>query len=131
LAGTALCMISGFGVAPLLGAGDAGSALHFLVMELGITGLVFAPMGAMLSRLFPVEMRHAGTAATYILGGILGAAFLPYAAQLLLIHGGLPWVGFYVSAAGLVSFLAALVTRDTPRRPILASQKEASMPLPR
>ncbi len=125
LAGMALCVISGFALSPLLGAGDAGSALLFLVMDLGIMGLLFAPMGALLSGLFPVDVRYTGASAAYNLGGILGASALPYAAQLLLIHGGLPWVGFYLSGAGLLSFLAVLFTRDTPGISAVLPQQES------
>ena len=131
LAGSALCMISGFCLSPLLGAGDAGSALLFLVMELGVMGLVFAPMGALLSGIFPAEVRYTGASAAYNLGGILGASLLPYAAQLLLIRGGLPWVGFYVTGAGLVSFLAVLFMRDAPGLSAVAPRKRSSLRMER
>jgi metabolite-proton symporter len=111
---TALSALAGFAMAPLLGAHEAGSALAFLILELGIMGLVFAPMGALLPSLFPAEVRYTGAASAYNLGGILGASLAPYAAQVLLIHGGLPWVGFYLTGAGLISFFAVLAIKETP-----------------
>jgi hypothetical protein len=36
----------------------------------------------------------------------------PFAAQVLLGRGGLSWVGFYISAAAVVSFFAVLVLRE-------------------
>lgn len=112
LAGLVLTALSGFALAPLLGAGDAAHALLFLLLELGLMGLVFAPMGALLPSLFPPEVRYTGASAAYNLGGILGASLAPFAAQLLLARGGLAWVGMYISAAAVVSFLAVLVLRE-------------------
>jgi hypothetical protein len=59
-------------------------------------------------------VRYTGASAAYNLGGILGASLAPYAAQLLLARGGLPWVGFYLTAAGLISFVAALLIKEFP-----------------
>jgi MFS family permease len=112
LAGLVLTGLSGFALAPLLGAGDAAHALLFLLLELGLMGLIFAPMGALLPSLFPPEVRYTGASAAYNLGGILGASLAPFAAQLLLARGGLSWVGLYISGAAVVSFLAVLVLRD-------------------
>jgi MFS family permease len=112
LVGLVLTGLSGFALSPLLGAGDAAHALVFLVLELGLMGLIFAPMGALLPSLFPAEVRYTGASAAYNLGGILGASLAPFAAQVLLGRGGLSWVGFYISAAAVVSFFAVLVLRE-------------------
>ena len=112
LVGLVLTGLSGFALSPLLGAADAPHALVFLVLELGLMGLIFAPMGALLPSLFPAEVRYTGASAAYNLGGILGASLAPFAAQLLLARGGLGWVGFYISAAAVVSFVAVLVIRE-------------------
>lgn len=112
LAGLVLTALSGFALAPLLGAGDAAHALLFLLLELGLMGLIFAPMGALLPSLFPPEVRYTGASAAYNLGGILGASLAPFAAQLLLARGGLSWVGGYITGAALVSFLAVLILRE-------------------
>ncbi|HZR37983.1 MAG TPA: MFS transporter [Nevskia sp.] len=112
LVGLALTALSGFALAPLLGAGDAVHALLFLLLALGLMGLIFAPMGALLPALFPAAVRYTGASAAYNLGGILGASLAPFAAQLLLGRGGLPWVGFYITAAAAVSFAAVLGLRE-------------------
>jgi MFS family permease len=111
LVGSAMVAASGFATAPLLGSHTVGGALAFLLLMLGLTGFVFGPMGALLPSLFPPEVRYTGAAAAYSFGGILGASLAPYAAQVLVAHGGLPWVGYYVSAAGLVSLSAAVFIR--------------------
>ena len=127
LVGSVLTALSGFGLLPLLGAGNAGSALLFLIMELGIMGLVYAPMGAVLSGLFPVKVRYTGASAAYNLGGILGASLGPYAAQVLLAHGGLSWVGFYITGAGILTFLAVLFIPNEPVTSFAVRAKEPFM----
>jgi MFS family permease len=112
LAGLVLTGLSGFSLAPLLGAGDAAHALLFLLLALGMMGLIFAPLGAFLPALFPAAVRYTGASAAYNLGGILGASLAPFAAQLLLAHGGLAWVGLYISAAAVLSFVAVLLLRE-------------------
>ena len=112
LAGLVLTALSGFTLPPLLGAGDAAHALLFLLLELGLMGLIFAPMGALLPALFPAPVRYTGASAAYNLGGILGASLAPFAAQLLLARGGLSAVGLYISTAAAISFAAVLVLRE-------------------
>ena len=113
LAGMALAAASGFLMPPLLGEGDAAGILLFLVIELGLMGLVFAPMGALLPELFPVTVRYTGASAAYNLGGILGASLAPTLAQRLAEQGGLAWVGWYVTTAATISFAAVLALRET------------------
>ncbi len=112
MAGAAVVAAAGFATAPLLSSHAAGGALAFLLLMLGATGLVFAPMGALLPSLFPAQVRYTGASAAYSIGGILGASLAPYAAQVLLARGGLPWVGGYVTAAGLVGLAAAALIGD-------------------
>jgi hypothetical protein len=114
LAGAALAAISGLAMQPLLSTGSTGDALVFLALELGLMGLVFAPMGAFLPALFPANVRYTGASMVYNLGGILGGSFAPFAAQMLLTHGGLVWVGLYISGAGVLSFVALIAIGAAP-----------------
>jgi MFS family permease len=98
---------------PLLGSGSTPLVLLFLVIELFLMGVTFAPMGALLPELFPTRVRYTGAGVAYNLGGILGASVAPYIAQLLAAHGGLAWVGGYVSAAAVVSLVGVLCMRET------------------
>jgi MFS family permease len=116
LAGAALAAISGLAMQPLLSSGGTGDTLVFLALELGLMGLVFAPMGAFLPALFPANVRYTGASMVYNLGGILGGSFAPFAAQMLLAHGGLTWVGLYISGAGVLSFIALIAIGATPAR---------------
>lgn len=115
LAASALAALSGFTLPILLGSGNRFEILAFLSISLGLMGLTFAPLGALLPDLFPTKVRYTGASSAYNLGGILGASLAPYLAQILLAQGGLPWVGYYITAAALISFLAVFSMRQAGR----------------
>jgi metabolite-proton symporter len=115
VAGSA-AFLSGFLLAPMLGSGSLWQITAFLSIELFLMGATFAPMGALLPELFPTAVRYTGAGAAYNLGGILGASLAPYLAQQLVQHGGLAWVGGYISAAAAISVLAVFMMRETRNR---------------
>jgi metabolite-proton symporter len=102
----------GLAMPALLAQGTVG-VFVFLSLALGVMGLTFAPLGALLPELFPTQLRYTGAASTYNLGGILGASFAPSLAQVLEANGGIAWVGYYIAAAALISFVAILTMRET------------------
>jgi metabolite-proton symporter len=102
----------GLAMPALLAQGPAG-VLVFLCAALGVMGLTFAPLGALLPELFPTHLRYTGAASAYNLGGILGASIAPSLAQVLEASGGIAAVGAYIAVAALVSFLAILSMRET------------------
>ena len=102
----ALVMVFGLCFQPLFGAGNQMSVLLFLCLGLGLMGLTYGPIGASLSELFPTAVRYTGASLTFNLAGILGGSFAPYIARYLGDQYGLQYVGYYLSAAGLVTFLA-------------------------
>ncbi len=112
VAGSA-ALLSGFLMQPMLGSGSPLLITAFLSLELFLMGATFAPMGALLPELFPTSVRYTGAGAAYNLGGILGASLAPYIAQQLVQHGGLSWVGGYISVAAAISLLAALLIHET------------------
>jgi metabolite-proton symporter len=112
----AAAVLAGFALAPLMNSGSLLQIALFLSLALFLMGATFAPMGAMLPELFPVAVRYSGAGMAYSLGGILGASFAPYVSQLLVQHGGLPWVGAYVSLAAAVSVFAVLAIGETRQR---------------
>ncbi|QCP50637.1 MHS family MFS transporter [Trinickia violacea] len=113
IAGIVAAILSGFTMAPLLGSGSMPLVALFLTIELFLMGITFAPMGALLPELFPTNVRYTGAGVSYNLGGILGASVAPYIAQLLAAHGGLAWVGAYVSVAAALSLVGVLCMRET------------------
>jgi metabolite-proton symporter len=104
--------VFGLAMAPLLEAGTAG-AVAAVVGGMGLVGWVFGPLGTVLSELFPTSVRYSGASLTFNLAGILGASLSPYAALWLAQSHGLRYVGFYLSAAGLLSLVGLLATRET------------------
>lgn len=122
ITGCVLAALSGFLMAPLFAGGDAVLITLFIAVELFLMGLIFAPMGAFLPELFPTAVRYTGASVAYNLGGIAGASFAPYLAQLLVAKGGLGWVGGYVTVAALLSLIAVLSLRETRDRDLGAQE---------
>jgi metabolite-proton symporter len=113
LLGSALAILSGFGMAPLLGSGSTALVGLFLIIELFLMGFTFGPMGALLPEIFPTAVRYTGASISYNIGGIVGASIAPFIAQILVAYGGLQWVGYYVSAAAVISFVAVYSMHET------------------
>jgi len=78
-------------------------------------GLTFGPMGAELPELFPTNVRYTGSAISYNLSSVLGAAVAPTIAVWLwtLADGSTFWVGVYLSLAGVLTLIALLLSRET------------------
>ena len=108
VAGSCAAVLSGFLLAPMLASANPVTITVFLSLELFLMGITFAPMGALLPELFPPDVRYTGAGTAYNLGGILGASMAPYLSQILVLRGGLPAVGGYISAAALISLCAVL-----------------------
>jgi MFS family permease len=111
LIGSALAAASGFVFAPLMGAGSLVGVGLFLSLALFEMGLVYGPLGAWLPGLFPTRVRYTGASVAFNVGGILGGALTPMAAQALAERGGLSSVGLYFSFASTVSLLALAALR--------------------
>ncbi len=87
----------------------------FLVFGFMLMGATFGPMGAVLPELFPTNVRYTGSAIAYNVSSILGAALAPIVAVALwAATGGSPWlVGLYLSAMGVLTFIALLLSPET------------------
>lgn len=108
-----VALLSGFLLAPAMESGSTLLITAFLSLELFLMGATYAPLGALLPELFPTRVRYTGAGAAYNLGGILGASLAPYVAQKLVLHGGLAWVGGYITVAAAISLLAVFMMRET------------------
>ena len=104
--------VFGLVMAPIFVAGTAG-AVTMMVVGMCLVGLVYGPLGTVLSELFPTPVRYSGTSLTFNLAGIFGASLAPYAALYLAKTYGLQYVGYYLSAASVLSFVGLLATRET------------------
>ncbi len=115
---TVCIMIFGFLFAPLFGTHDDAKVFAFVALGFTVTGLTYGPLGSALASLFPTAVRYTGTSLTFNFAGILGASLAPtIATELAHAPGyGLRYVGYYLSAAGLVTLIALSLITSAPRR---------------
>ncbi|MDQ1131343.1 MFS transporter [Microbacterium sp. SORGH_AS_0888] len=87
----------------------------FLIFGFMLMGATFGPMGAVLPELFPTNVRYTGSAISYNVSSILGAAVAPLiAVGLWSAAGGQPWlVGIYLAGSGILTFIALLLSKET------------------
>jgi metabolite-proton symporter len=102
----------GLVMAPLFAGGTAGAAM-MMVLGMCLVGLVYGPLGTVLSELFPTSVRYSGSSLTFNLAGIFGASLAPYAATYLAKTYGLQYVGYYLSVAAVLSLIGLLATGET------------------
>ncbi|WP_245494964.1 MFS transporter [Rhizobium ruizarguesonis] len=99
-------IVSGIALSPMLGSGSLFVIFLFLAFSLFSMGFVNGPLGAWLPGLFPARVRYTGTSIAFNIGGIIGGAFSPVAAQALADYSGLVAVGFYLAITGGMSWVA-------------------------
>jgi len=111
---TAAIIVFGLLFAPLLGGGTAW-VMVFLIVGFTLMGLTFGPMGALLPELFPTNVRYTGSAFSYNVSSILGAAVAPLIAVWLWqsAAGSPVLVGVYLSVMALITLVALFVSRET------------------
>ncbi|MFV5376946.1 MFS transporter [Acinetobacter calcoaceticus] len=105
--------IFGLFFSSMLESGNTLIVFLFLCTGLSIMGLTYGPIGTVLSELFPTSVRYTGSALTFNLAGIFGASFAPLIATKLAEAYGLYAVGYYLTAASLLSLIAFLFIRET------------------
>ena len=104
--------VFGLAMAPLFNAGATGAVL-MMVLGMSLVGLVYGPLGTVLSELFPTAVRYSGSSLTFNLSGIFGASLAPYIATALAQRYGLQWVGYYLSASAVLSLAGIAATHET------------------
>jgi metabolite-proton symporter len=102
----------GFVMAPMLSGGIIGAAMTMIV-GLSLMGLTYGPLGTVLSELFPTRVRYTGSSLTFNLAGIFGASLAPYIATWLAQNYGLQYVGYYLTAAALLTLAGLLAIKET------------------
>jgi MFS family permease len=85
------------------------SGMLFLVVGMCVVGITYGPLGAVLAQMFPTPVRYTGASLAFNMAGIFGASLAPYLATWLARTYGLAYVGYYLSAAAVLSMLALLV----------------------
>lgn len=85
------------------------------VIVLGLLiGATYGPQAALYAEMFPAKIRLSGVSIGYAIGSVLGGAFAPMIAQMLLNKTGNSLsIGIYIAVMSLISLLA--VMRVDPR----------------
>lgn len=109
---TALIGVFGLFAAPLFAAGLSG-ALSMMIIGLALMGITYGPLGTVVSELFPTAVRYTGSSLAFSTAGILGASLAPYIATWLATRHGLTFVGFYLTASAVVTFIGLLMIPET------------------
>ena len=109
IAATVGIMLYGLVYGRLFGPGSAAGMLLFLSLGLALMGLTYGPLGTALTELYPTAVRYTGASLSFNLAGIVGASLAPYIATRLAMQYGLNAVGYYLSAAGLVTLTALII----------------------
>jgi len=103
----------GLMLAPLFSTGSWILTVGFLALGLFLMGLTYGPLGTALAEIFPTSVRYTGASLSFTLAGILGASLAPYTATWLAGTYGLEFVGYYLSAAAVLTFVALLFVRPS------------------
>jgi metabolite-proton symporter len=109
---TVAIAVFGLVMGPLLESGFVG-ALLAMTVGLSLMGFTYGPLGTMLSELFPTSVRYTGSSLTFNMAGIFGASLAPSIATWLATTYGLPFVGYYLTVAALLTLGGLLASRET------------------
>ncbi|WP_394941367.1 MFS transporter [Psychromicrobium sp. YIM B11713] len=111
---TVLIFVFGLCFVPLVAGGFIGT-MAWLILGFILMGLTFGPMGAFLPELFPTNVRYTGSAVSYNVASILGAAVAPFiAVALWQAASGSTWlVGVYLSAMAVLTLIALFLSKET------------------
>jgi metabolite-proton symporter len=109
---TVLIGLFGLVLGRMFAAGTVG-ATEMMVLGMVLIGLTYGPLGTVVSELFPTAVRYTGSSLAFSMAGILGASLAPYIATWLAKTYGLPYVGYYLTASAVVSFVGFLMIRET------------------
>ncbi|MBC7442195.1 MAG: MHS family MFS transporter [Ramlibacter sp.] len=107
---------------------DTGNILWFtvaLVVLASGLGFSYGPQAALYAEMFPAQVRYSGVSIGYALGAILGGAFAPLIAQLLLDETAWsPSIGIYIMVLATISFVAVTAVKETRGVPLGISQHD-------
>jgi MFS family permease len=93
--------------------GSMAQVMVMLALGLTLMGMTYGPLGTIVSELFPTRVRYTGSSLAFSMGGILGASATPYVATKLAKGYGLSYVGYYLTAAAVLTLVGLLMIRET------------------
>ena len=103
--GAAATVLLGLGFGPILTHAALPAIFVLLSIALLTMGFVYGPLGGFLSALYPVPVRYTGVSVAFTLGGIIGGALTPIAAQAMGAAGQGDRVGWLLCAAGVLTLV--------------------------
>ena len=114
IAVTAGIFVFGLLFVPLFSGGFVGT-MALLIIGFSLMGMTFGPMGALLPELFPTNVRYTGSAVSYNVSSILGAAVAPFIAVWLweMAKGSPVLVGVYLTVMSVLTLIALFLSKET------------------
>ncbi|GAA1593768.1 MFS transporter [Leucobacter chromiireducens] len=115
-------VVQAAGVIPLFqfvfNGGVGGVLLGTCLLAVGL-GLTYGPAAVWFAETFPASIRYSGISISYALGGVIGGAFAPTIAQLLLQSFGSTWaIVVYLLIMTSLGMLATILLRDRSNIPL-------------
>jgi MFS family permease len=110
--GSIATIILGFVFGPGLASGSLWLIFATLSAALFVMGFVYGPLGGWLPTLFPPLVRYSGVSVAFNVGGIIGGALTPFAAQAMAGAGYDKMVGLLISAAGVLTLIGVKMARQ-------------------
>src|SRR5699024_8349103 len=93
--------------------GVAGVLIGTSLLAIGL-GMTYGPQAVWYAELFPASVRYSGVSIAYALGAILGGAFAPTIAELLMNSYGTTWsIVIYLLVMAVVGRIGASVMKET------------------
>lgn len=117
---------------PLVNTGSIGLLFMGLaILTVGL-GLTYGPQAALYSELFPASVRFSGVSISYAIGAIIGGAFAPMIATMLVqATGTTVSVQIYLSTLVVLGLIATLLVKDRMGIPLGpdSEEEQARMPI--
>ena len=115
-------IVQAIGVIPLFqfvfNGGVGGVLLGTCLLAVGL-GLTYGPAAVWFAESFPASVRYSGISISYALGGVIGGAFAPTIAQILLQTFGSTWaIVVYLLIMTSLGMLATILLRDRSNIPL-------------
>ena len=88
--------------------------LAAVIAGLGVHALMYAPQPAIMTEMFPTRMRYSGVSLGYQVTAIVAGSWAPLIGTAILRnHDGWLLLALYIAGSAAVSFVAALMMRET------------------
>jgi MFS family permease len=102
---------------PLIGTGDPALAVIAIAVGIAAQGIMYGPMAAFITEMFPTRVRTTGAGFGYQVAGIAGGALAPFVAQLLTQTFDSTFsVSVYVAITAVIAVVSSLLARETTRK---------------